>query len=346
MRKALLIGLLGWLLPACRTADDSPVRQPDRPDRRAALEVRFEPPGGALFKIEGDLGMENWDFGLRVHGDVRRIERLRIEHRSGGAPRHTVELDQAALEAYRIEPRSDELFLGRLYQQLPRMLEVDQLRVVLFDGAGEIGRGEVPLTRYEQKNRYRLPVRGCWFVSSGHDFGIEHRRWYNHGHFAWDLIRVDEKGEPGAEPTLAENLSFGQPVVAPAAGTVVEVRDGGEDRAPGHPGLREEANFVLMDHGAGERSRLVHLKKGSIRVRPGEHVEANQLIGEVGNSGMTDGPHLHVAFETEVTAPPSGERVRVPLPVRFSGYLVTSNQGTRVPVELGRPRRGQFLCAE
>ncbi|MBN1204325.1 MAG: M23 family metallopeptidase [Myxococcaceae bacterium] len=344
MREALLIGWVALVAPACRTAEGPPLQQLDGP--RTALEVRFEPPGGTVFKLESDLETENWDFGLRVRGDTGRLERLRIEHLAAGALRHAVELDRTALSAYRVEPGGADLLLSHLYQQLPARLGIDRLRVVLFDSAREIGRGEVPLTRYAQQNRFRLPIRGCWFVASGHDFGIEHRRWYSRGHFAWDLIRVDGEGEPGAGPTLAENRSFGQPVVAPAAGTVLEVKDGGEDRAPGDPGARDEANFVLIDHGAGEHSRLVHLKKGSIRVRPGEHLQANQLLGEVGNSGMTDGPHLHVAFETEVADPSTGERVRVPLPVRFSGYRLTSNLGTRVPVDLGRPRRGQFICAD
>jgi murein DD-endopeptidase MepM/ murein hydrolase activator NlpD len=346
MRDALLIGLLGLITPSCRTADSHSPGQLNPASATAALEVRFEPPGHTLFKLEGDLATENWAFGLRVRGEVGRLERLRIEHSSAGAIRHVVELDRTALNAHRAEPHGGGLLLGHLYQQLPARLAIDRLRVVLFDGEQEIGRAEVPLMRYEQKNRFRLPVSGCWFVSSGHDFGIEHRRWYNRSHFAWDLIRVNEAGEPGAGPALAESFSFGQPVVTPAAGTVLEVRDGGEDQAPGHPGSREEANFVLIDHGAGEHSRLVHLKKGSIRVRPGEHLQANQLIGEVGNSGMTDGPHLHVAFETQGVDASTGERVSVPLPIRFSGYRLTWNQGTRMPMEMGRPRRGQFICAD
>jgi len=346
MRKALLIGLLGLVASSCRTADSLSPGERNPSNATATLEVRFEPPGDSLFKLDGDLATENWDFGLRVRGDVGRLERLRIEHHSAGMLRHVVELDRTALNAYRAEPGGDGLLFGRLFQQLPAMLEIDRLRVVLLEGEQEIGRAEVPLTRYEQKNRFRLPVSGCWFVSSGHDFGVEHRRWYNRSHFAWDLIRVNEAGEPGAGPALAESFSFGQAVVAPAAGTVLEVRDGGEDRAPGHPGSREEANFILIDHGGGEYSRLVHLKKGSIRVRRGEHLQANQLIGEVGNSGMTDGPHLHVAFETEGVDASTGERVSIPLPIRFSGYRLTSNQGTRTPVELGRPRRGQFICAD
>jgi hypothetical protein len=84
--------------------------------------------------------------------------------------------------AYRIEAGGADLLLGHVHEQLPKMLEIDRLRVVLLDGERELGRAEVPLTRYEQKNRFRLPVRGCWFVSSGHDFGVEHRRWYNRSH--------------------------------------------------------------------------------------------------------------------------------------------------------------------
>jgi murein DD-endopeptidase MepM/ murein hydrolase activator NlpD len=315
MRRALLITLLGLVAPACRATGPSRPEESARASAKPPLEVSFEPPGGILFKLEEDLGMENWDFGLRVRGETSRIARLRIEHSSAGLPRQIIELDRVALSAYRAEPDGVDLILRHLHQRLPQALGIDRMSVVLLDESGELGRGEVPLARYAQTNAFRLPIRGCWFVSSGHDFGVEHRRWYTHGHFAWDLIRVDAEGDPGAGPTLAESLSFGQPVFAPAAGLVVEVHDGGEDRPPGNPGPREEANFILLDHGAGERSRLVHLKKGSIRVRPGERVQEGQLLAEVGNSGMTDGPHLHVAFETEQTLPATGEPVRVPLPI-------------------------------
>jgi hypothetical protein len=162
MRKALLtLSLLGFVAPACRATGTSLPEEPAEATAKTPLEMSFEPPGGILFKLEEDLGMENWDFGLRVRGEVSGMARLRIEHESAGQPRHVVELDRVALSAYRAEPGSAELVLRHLHQRLPQALAIDRLRVVLLDKSGERGRGEVPLARYEQKGRFQLPVRGC-----------------------------------------------------------------------------------------------------------------------------------------------------------------------------------------
>jgi murein DD-endopeptidase MepM/ murein hydrolase activator NlpD len=50
-------------------------------------------------------------------------------------------------------------------------------------------------------------------------------------------------------------------------------------------------NYVLIDHGNGYTSSFSHMQKYA--VRKGDRVERGQLIGFVGNSGRSTGPHLH-----------------------------------------------------
>ncbi len=55
-------------------------------------------------------------------------------------------------------------------------------------------------------------------------------------------------------------------------------------------------NLVVIKHeNMGEifATMYVHLKNGSILVKPGDHVSAGQKIAEIGSSGKTGGPHLH-----------------------------------------------------
>ncbi|OXM84453.1 M23 family metallopeptidase [Paenibacillus rigui] len=70
------------------------------------------------------------------------------------------------------------------------------------------------------------------------------------------------------------------PVVAAAKGTVLTV---GSDKFHG--------NHIILDHGNGLRTWYMHLNEAVIR--QGEHVERGQLIGKLGTSGRSTGPHLH-----------------------------------------------------
>jgi murein DD-endopeptidase MepM/ murein hydrolase activator NlpD len=72
----------------------------------------------------------------------------------------------------------------------------------------------------------------------------------------------------------------GTPVVAPAAGRVL---DTGDYFFNGHT--------IWLDHGAGLLSMLCHLS--AIDVKPGDTVAAGQRIGAVGASGRVTGAHLH-----------------------------------------------------
>jgi len=93
--------------------------------------------------------------------------------------------------------------------------------------------------------------------------------------------RIDPfNGEGAFHSGIDIGAIFGQPIIAPAAG-VVEFADlmGGYGRA------------VVLDHGRGIKTRYGHLK--SFAVFPGQHVQRGDVIGYVGDSGRSTGPHLH-----------------------------------------------------
>ena len=50
-------------------------------------------------------------------------------------------------------------------------------------------------------------------------------------------------------------------------------------------------NYVQLDHGDGYRSIYMHMTR--YVVSPGQYVTAGQIIGYVGDTGLSDGNHLH-----------------------------------------------------
>ncbi len=75
--------------------------------------------------------------------------------------------------------------------------------------------------------------------------------------------------------------SIGMKVYATGDGKVVE-------SVSGKYGYGKE---VVINHGYGYKTRYAHLHK--IMVKPGENVKRGQLIGLLGNTGRSTGPHLH-----------------------------------------------------
>ncbi len=57
-------------------------------------------------------------------------------------------------------------------------------------------------------------------------------------------------------------------------------------------------NYVLVLHDDGSYADYSHLQKGGALVNVGEHIEAGQVIGLSGKTGIASGPHLHLEVYT------------------------------------------------
>ena len=66
---------------------------------------------------------------------------------------------------------------------------------------------------------------------------------------------------------------------------------------------------------------LHHMKKGSVIVELGERVESGQKLGQIGNSGNTLEPHLHLHAETIVEEGNSNLHGE-PIHMRFNGKFM------------------------
>ena len=88
-------------------------------------------------------------------------------------------------------------------------------------------------------------------------------------------------------------MNVGEPVYACAAGTVTYAQAGWHS-GMGIDGIASYGNCVFVDHGSGWQSRYAHMS--SIVVASGTPVQQGQLIGYVGSTGNSSGPHLHLAL--------------------------------------------------
>jgi len=76
--------------------------------------------------------------------------------------------------------------------------------------------------------------------------------------------------------------AYGTPILAAGAGTVVAAGPYG-----GY------GNWVKIDHGGGMATGYAHMARYAPGIRPGARVHQGQVVGFVGSTGMSTGPHLH-----------------------------------------------------
>lgn len=80
-------------------------------------------------------------------------------------------------------------------------------------------------------------------------------------------------------------------VHANCKGVVVEIQDG-LGRLSGATGTKSWGNYVLLKHPNGMYTRYAHLQKG-IKVKKGQSVDENTVLGIIGDSGNVTARHLH-----------------------------------------------------
>ena len=193
-----------------------------------------------------------------------------------------------------------------------------------------------PYLDYVPQARFELPFRGEWWVAwGGRTLGENHHAGHRSQRFAYDLCMVkDGRTHSGDGKALTDYHCYGQPILAPAAGTVVTVVDSLPDQSIGSRDPAHAAgNQVVIDHGHQEFSLVAHLQPRSVRVRVGQEVKSGEVLGLTGNSGNTSEPHLHVHL---MNGPRMEDSDGLPMP--FSGYVLEDQV-----VERGELKRFQLV---
>jgi Peptidase family M23 len=186
------------------------------------------------------------------------------------------------------------------------------------------------------------PLSGEWVtVAGGRSTLLSHHYSTPFVRDALDFVQLDEKGRGyQGDPKRAESwYGFGEPVLAPAEGTVVSVSDVHPDEPIGKTGVTPPyGNHILLQIGEHRYAVMGHLKQGSARVSEGERVRLGQQIAAVGDSGDSLWPHLHFHVQE---GPDLDQQART-VPVVFRDAVLIRGGRESTPVEADL-RRGDHL---
>jgi hypothetical protein len=155
--------------------------------------------------------------------------------------------------------------------------------------------------------------------------------------FAVDFVGLDSAGHalpvtPDSPRALMNPEWFGYnaDVLAVADGIVRDARDGQPDGKPfaNRPEPTDVSarglygNFVILEIASGIFVHYAHLRPGSIRVQPGQHVHRGDPIGNLGDSGNSAVPHLHFHISNKAVFEGSEG-----LPFRFDNFTLEGHAG-------------------
>ena len=182
----------------------------------------------------------------------------------------------------------------------------------------------------EESVSLQFPLKsGEFYIASGGSNQVLNNH-FNRGsksqRYALDINLVQRFGRisfslgPGVNE---DHYVFGKEVYAPCTGKIIELENGVADNFGGNmdvsPG-QGQGNFIVLDC-YGTVVSLVHLKKNSVQVSLGQQIQVGEQLAEVGNSGFSQEPHLHLQ-----AAQWSKDSLLLGVPMEFNGDMPYRNQ--------------------
>ena len=118
--------------------------------------------------------------------------------------------------------------------------------------------------------------------------------------FAIDFVQLGTGGRlfDGPIDMLSSWGFFGARIYSATRGRVVGVQDGLPEQTPGALPTGQTVqtaggNYLVVKIGNGRFAFYAHLQRDSMTVDKGDRVRKGQPLGLLGNTGNSDGPHLH-----------------------------------------------------
>ena len=132
------------------------------------------------------------------------------------------------------------------------------------------------------------------------------------------------------------------PVLAAKSGQVIEAISKFTEGGPSAE-YTDKANKVYILHADGLISKYVHFYPGSVTVRVGDNVKQGDMLGLVGLTGQTSGPHLHFdisylndAIEEVFVSPHFKNQNGEPILIKYQSRLTRESNPTNSSEQMNR----------
>lgn len=313
-------------------------------------------------------------YEIQVHNDTRkriRLDRLEVAGRAGGRPLATY---RGAAIAGLLSPidRTDRHVrsLGRgrkgvlfLDVTLPRARRVPaalvhRLRFTLASRPRRTVTVTGARTAVDRRAPLRLapPLQGDRLLAVDlHTRGLMPAggRLYFSQRYALDIVRLNAAGDNtyvGDRGLNESYLIYGAQVTAAGPGRVIATRNDIPDNTPvgtlPQPVTLDNVagNYVVQSLPGRRYALYAHFQPGTVRVAPGDRVQAGQVLGLVGNSGNSDEAHLHFHLANRPAFFAANGRPYVFGAFRLQGHLrnLESDSPTLAPPAAPRNRSAQL----
>lgn len=175
--------------------------------------------------------------------------------------------------------------------------------IAAWPGGWMVGVGQIAyparLHAVQPQVSIRLPFNRPALVGWGGDSLKEnYHAWMPCERWAYDLLMPPATIQ---SKRLQDYGIYEETVVAPIAGTIVGAYDDEPDILPDAENNQSMlGNYIFLRlEETHTYLVLAHLKQGSVQVQVGQYVEEGTPIAQVGNSGSSSEPHLHIQHQRQ-----------------------------------------------
>jgi len=130
----------------------------------------------------------------------------------------------------------------------------------------------------------------------------------------------------------AYNDAYGKNILSPVHGVIKDIHNESPDFYCNYKGCGDNNGgwgntLLIQDIKTNMYVRIAHMKNGSIpsNLGLGDIVDIGEKIGEVGNSGISSGPHLHIQMQSSPGSAQSKEFYFVEGPIKQGKYVKSDN---------------------